>query len=108
MGITQVWRRFSELYGSRHEPEYLRPLAEILWRSLLFSVAIALLVILFFSASVFWSVIGDLTSAQSSRSRPPQAFDRAKLKQTLEGIRARQAFFDELKSNPTPVVDPTK
>jgi len=108
MGISQVLRRFSELYGARHEPEYLRPFAEILWRSLLLFIAVALLGILLFSASVFWGVIGDLTSAQGSRGRLPQAFDRAKLRQTLDGIQARQSRFDELKTNPSPVVDPTK
>ncbi|MCE9541139.1 hypothetical protein K8R03_01115 [Candidatus Kaiserbacteria bacterium] len=107
MNFTSLWRRFRELYTFRHEPEYIRPLAEIVWRAILFCILISLMCVIAFSVTVFWGVIDTLTTPASS-VKPPVALNRAALENMLTQITARRNTFESLKTNPGPVADPSK
>lgn len=96
------------MYIYRHEPEYFRPLAELFWRSLLVLLAVGVVVVLIFAASVFWDVLSTLGNAAGGPARQPAVLDRAELQNTLRLIEERSLEFEAKKTTPTPVVDPSR
>ena len=103
-----TFKRVKELYTYRHEPEYMRPLGEIVWHTLLLCAAIGAVGVLLFAASVFVDVLTTLGGSATGTSRPPVVLDRAKLDETLRLIDQKAVDFQALKSAPTAVVDPSK
>ena len=103
-----TWRRFVELYAARHEPEYLRPLAEGFWRTLLLLACIGAGAVVFFGIWQFWSVLSAVNTPPGSGVRPPPALNRVQLENTLGAIEQRRGDFNTLRSTVRPVVDPSK
>ena len=105
---TSLWHRIRELYTSRHEPEYLRPLAESLWRGLLVLSVAGVIAVVVFGTWEFWSVLDYLNPSPAGGKSAPAALNRVALEKTLAVIAKKQQAFEMLKSNATPVVDPSK
>ena len=100
---------FKALYEARHEPENLRPIAEVYWRVVLLSSFVAAIGIILFGVWEFSAVMTTISSTTSgSSSQQAPVLDRAQLESTLVHFSERRANFD-LGSATAPVVaDPTK
>lgn len=106
--LTDIWTEFRERYVARHEPENIRPLAEMYWRGLL-GLMLALVVgALLWGVWEFVGVLENLNATPMNSSTPPVALDRKLLEATLAAYEHRQAAFDALKSAPQTYVDPSK
>ncbi len=101
-------RHVKEVYIFRHEPEYVRPLAQTFWRTLLFVGALGAAGILVFAMSVFWDVSNALSSAAQSSANQRPVIDRAALEETLALIERRRHEFEARKAAPSGVVDPSR
>jgi hypothetical protein len=104
--FTNIFRQLRSLFDARHEPESLRPLAEIYWRALLSVAALCVVGILAYGVSEFVSVLDQLSSGGAAMSNPPTVLDRNQLESTLRAFDARTTI-----SNPLPsagVVDPSR
>ncbi len=108
MDISDTWRRAKEMYTYRHEPEYVRPLAELFWRALLVLTATGVVGVLVFAATVFWDVLATLGNAAGAPARTSPALDRAALQNTLRLIEEKRLDFEARKATSTPVVDPSR
>jgi hypothetical protein len=100
---------FKALYEARHEPENLRPLAELYWRILLLCALAAAGAVIGFGAWEFSSVISTMSSAaaQGTAQQAP-AIDKAQLENALVKFSERRANFEMSKSVTPAVSDPSK
>ena len=103
-----TFKRVKELYTYRHEPEYMRPLGEILWRTLLTVAAIGAVAVLIFAASVFLDVLTTLGGTPTGLTRPPTVLDRAKLDETLRRIDEKIIVYEAHRIGSPAIADPSK
>jgi hypothetical protein len=96
-------------YANRQEPERLRFLTRVYWRT---SLALTCIIVL---AAIVWGILqlSDALSALGGASNtesatPKPVLDRAALRSTLSGFDARQAQFDALKKGGTSIPDPSR
>ena len=100
---------FKELYEARHEPENLRPIAELYWRIMLMSAIIASIGVIIFGVWEFSSVMTTIssTSAGSNAQQAP-AIDKAQLERVLIQFSDRRANFELGRATVPVVADPAK
>jgi hypothetical protein len=106
--IRRAFRRIRDLYGYRFEPERLRILADVYWRTtLLFACAL--------SAGMFaygvWILTDVLKQAEggatlSTKSTLP--LDRTKLREALGAFGARAERMETAVKDLGPVADPSR
>ncbi len=100
---------FKELYEARHEPENLRPLAELYWRVVLLVAVIASGLAICFGVWEFSSVTTTMSSAsEQGTSQQTAAIDKAKLEEVLVKFGERSANFEMGKTITPEVTDPAK
>ena len=105
-GVTNVFR---EAMSRRHEPEGVRILSNIYWRTL---VLVEILIVGLAIAYGIWGllrVLSDLGAISAASAPPPSALNRGVLDATVSGFEKRQAQFDLLKSSRgEPIADPSR
>jgi hypothetical protein len=107
--LTHIWNSLSAFYEARHEPENMRPLAELYWRVLLVSALGALVGILSFGVWEFIGVTQKLNAgADLKSSEQADILSRKDLSEMLGLYRARQAEFDAAKASRATVPDPSR
>lgn len=106
--ITRIWAELRARYAARHEPENIRPLAELYWRGLLALALATIAGILMWGLWTFVDVVSTVSSAPASSGTPPAVLDRKTLEATLEAYTARESAFNELKASPKSYSDPSK
>ena len=100
---------FKELYEARHEPENLRPIAEVYWRVVLLSSLTIAIGIIFFGIWEFSSVMKTISSTTSgSAAQQAPVLDRAQLEDVLVQFSDRRANFELGRATVPVVLDPTK
>ena len=107
--ITMFTSLFNDLkmyYAARHEPESMRPLAEVYWRVLLLVGLVMVAAVLLYGASEFFGVIANLSSDGPAKSRPAATLNRNQLEGTLRALQGRRQNFDALPA--TTIPDPSK
>lgn len=98
-----------DLYAARYEPEGVRMLADIYWRSLLSVASLVIVCALAWGIVDLLGVLDTLAAAPDTSPTPPAAFNRVTLKNLVQGFQARQAEFETLGTTPLPrVTDPSK
>lgn len=93
-------------YTARHEPESMRPLAEVYWRMLLLIGLVLVVGVLLYGASEFFGVIANLSSDGPAKSRPAATLNRNQLQDTLQALHQRTQNFDAPPA--TTIPDPSK
>jgi hypothetical protein len=107
-GFHDMLTRLRRLYERRLEPEYLRVLAEDYWRALLVFALCALIGLILFGVWQFIVVLEDLAGAQNGAGvKPPVAFSRPLLENTLSAFDAREAAY-KARGSGTTYKDPSK
>lgn len=91
--LGTLWRRFRELYASRQEPEALRPLATLVWRTILALFFLGSVVVVVYAMIVFGEVVEKVNTIPPT-NKPAAALDRTALDQTIREIRERGVFLD--------------
>lgn len=87
------WQRLMELSAALHEPEAVRPLFTIVWRSLLTFFLCGLIVVVLYAIMVFTSVVETVNAVPTSTT-PQTALDRNALDQTIQKIRERGVLLN--------------
>ncbi len=107
--FSDTFSRLRALYRARHEPENLRPLADVYWRSMLAFMLLSIAGVIAFGLWQFVVVVENLSSAQSGNSSAsPVTFNRTKLDGALRAYDARQAQYDASASGAATVADPSR
>ncbi len=107
--MTDAHDSFKELYEARHEPENLRPIAEVYWRVVLLSAIVAAIGIILFGAWEFSAVMKTIsTSSTGNGAQTTPTIDRTLLESTLSQFWDRQANFELGKAAAPVVSDPSK
>ncbi len=106
---NQTQDSLKQLYEARHEPENLRPLAELYWRGLLLLTLAAAGGVIAFGIWEF-SVVMKTMSATSADAGAQQAaaIDKTQLENTLMKFSERKANFELSKSMGPALADPSK
>ncbi|MEK7601167.1 MAG: hypothetical protein AAB480_01375 [Patescibacteria group bacterium] len=107
--FSDTFNRLRALHRARHEPENLRPLADVYWRSMLAFMLLSIVGVIAFGLWQFVVVVENLSAAQSGNSSAsPVTFNRTKLEGVLRAYDARQAQYDASASGAATVADPSK
>jgi hypothetical protein len=107
--FSDTFDHLRALYRARHEPENLRPLADMYWRFILALALLSVLGVALFGLWQFVMVVENLSAAQSgNNSASPVMFNRAKLDGVLRAYDARQAQYDASASSAVTITDPSK
>lgn len=108
MSFDDIQVRARDLLASRFEPEGIRPLGDIYWRSLL-GVAVALIVCaIAYGLLDLFGVLNTLASAADTSPLPPAALDRSVLKNVVQGFSDREATFTKFQTTaPAAIPDPS-
>jgi hypothetical protein len=107
--FSDTWARLLALYRARYEPENLRPLADMYWRTMLSLMLISVAGVVAFGVWEFVAVVENLASGQNNdNSTPPVVLNRSQLETTLSIYGARQAQFQAAQSALVTVADPSK
>ncbi|MDB5237961.1 MAG: hypothetical protein JWM46_231 [Candidatus Kaiserbacteria bacterium] len=101
-----MFKDLQAYYAARHEPESMRPLAEVYWRMLLMIGFLMVFGVLAYGTGEFFGVINNLSSADGSSATHAATLDRNSLQNTLEVLDARRARFDAAPS--AAVSDPSR
>lgn len=100
---------FKELYEARHEPENLRPIAELYWRVVLLCAVCAAGGVIAFGFWQFSSVMSIMSAASTNvTSQQVEPIDRTQLENALTSFSERQANFELGKNTVPAVTDPMR
>lgn len=95
-------------YEYRHEPEELRVLADIYWKSLLIFSAVVIVLLLGYGVWQLTSVISSLSSVSGSSSGSTSLpLDKKDLQSALGGLAGRRTAAQELEGAPVGAPDPS-
>lgn len=101
--------RLRDMFAARHEPENMKPMAEVLWRTLLISACVFACVFFFHGLWVFWGVIENLNSSYTTaQSSPSPTINRMKLQEVLSAYETRESDFEAIRINAPSVSDPSR
>lgn len=106
--FSELWHELRASYAARHEPEKIKPLADLYWRLLLVLTLILIVSVLIWGVFKFIDVVTTLSTAPAGSGTPPVALDRKKLETALEAYAARQHDFNQLKVAPASYPDPSR
>lgn len=97
-----------DMYAGRHQPENLRRLTDLYWRTLLSLALVVVVGVFTYGILTLNRVLDALGDAYSVAPTPAPALDRAKLNTTVDGFEARGARFEALKARADLPSDPSK
>jgi hypothetical protein len=98
----------TELYESRHEPEFMRPIAEAYWRILLLGSIVGALSVIAFGFWQFRTVLHILSdSAAASNAQTNNVLDRTQLQDALARFDARSQAHSARSGSAPVAVDPS-
>ncbi|MBI5645207.1 hypothetical protein HY970_03865 [Candidatus Kaiserbacteria bacterium] len=108
MKFTPILSSVREAYARRHEPEHVRSLAALFWRSMLAFTAISLIGIVLYGSWEFMRVMQIVSAPEDFRIAPRAALDRNRLERVLSDITARRDAYDAVGSTFVPIADPSR
>jgi len=106
--LKYMWGCIRDTWQYRHEPEKLRTLADVYWRTLLFAAASVLAGITLYAGLKFYTVFGEGGENPLLSSGGGILLNPADLQVTMEGFGKRQADYEFLKKNPPRIADPSR
>ena len=100
---------YKTIYESRHEPENLRPIAELYWRMMLLSAVVVVALSIGFGIWEFSAVMTTISSASSVSSAPQKPpVDKAALEDAVTQFSQRTADYQYAQGILPTVTDPSK
>ena len=109
MTFGDITTRARDIYAARFEPEGVRPLAAIYWRTAIITGCLLGILTLLFGLWNLFGIVDTLSSLSDTSPPPPAAFSSAQLHTLSAGFGARQTQFTSLTTNPpAPLPDPSK
>lgn len=106
---STIWRNLRETLSDRYEPEHIRSLADLYWRTLLVTAFVVLVFVFLYSTWGLLRVLNNLSATLDTSAPPPPALNRSLLNATVRAFEDRKTRFEELKANPpAPVKDPSR
>jgi hypothetical protein len=107
--FSDITGRARDLYAARYEPEGVRTLADLYWRSMLGVACLAVVCALAWGIFDLVGALDMLSATPDSTPLPPAAFNRSTLQHIVQGFEDRQAQFNSLGAQPLPAIsDPSK
>lgn len=104
-----IWRRIRDLYGGRYQPEGLRPLAELYWRSLLVVSFFAIWFAILYGIWDMTGVLSTLAASPDTSPPPPSTLNKMTLDALVQEFDFRQQGFDSFTPATAPAVaDPSR
>lgn len=85
-------------YAGRHQPENLRRLTDLYWRTVLALAFVVVVAVFTYGILTLNRVLAELGEAYSTAPTPAPALDRTKLNTTMRALDARNARFDVLET----------
>jgi hypothetical protein len=101
---TAIWIRLRDRYAARFEPEVLRALTDLFWRTLLIIATCTILLSLLFGLWRLIDVHEMIASSADTSPLPPASLDRGELEQLTAGFDARAERFNNSKTSPPPII----
>ncbi len=103
-----MWERFKGVIALRHDPEGAHIISDMYWRALLLVSLSVVILALVYGVWGLLRVLDELGSSARVSVPPPPALNRAALGAAVDGINARRAQFEFLRSNSGRVIpDPS-
>ena len=99
--------RMVELYSGRHEPENIRPIAEMYWTFLIVSSLVASLLILCIGVWQYARVNTILEGDSTTVNVQSQGIDRGELGKVLDVLQTRQSSLDSGNFDKSKFKDPS-
>ena len=81
------------------EPDHVRRLADMFWRTLLGAAFVVLVLVFLYSTWSLARILEDLSIGLDTKGSPPPAISRAELNATIHAFDERKAQFEALKTN---------
>ncbi len=107
--VDSTWKRVSDTWSYRSEPEHLRVLIEVYWRALLGTAGIIVV------CAVLYSSINLISALGRGKGEPTLSpggggttLDRASLQAALSEFAERETNYEFLKKNPPTSPDPSR
>ncbi len=108
MNFGDILTRLRDGYAGRFEPEGLRVLASLYWRTLLCAAALVIALSLKYGMWDLFGVLAGLSATSDTAGAPKPALTRAQLEAVVQGFKARQTHFDELSGSVGAISDPSR
>ena len=106
--LTDILHSIRDIYAARFEPEGVRPLSDVYWKTLLVLAFLTLIGVFFYGTWGLLRVLEELGATNANGTTPAPPLNRAALTGTLRGFEERQAEFERLKTSSSPVNDPSR
>lgn len=104
-----IFKKISDAYAQRYEPEGVRIIADCYWRMLLAAAFLLLVGVFLFSTWILLGVLEGLSAVNAMPATPPPALDKRLLDRTMQAVQSRKAQFEDLKTNrPAAISDPSR
>lgn len=106
--LLHIWGHIRDTWQYRHEPEKLRTLADVYWRTLLFVAVLVLAGLMFYAGLKFYSMFVEPEENPLLSSGGIILLNKADLQEAVEAFQNRQAKYEFLKRNPPKITDPSR
>lgn len=107
--LRHILRRVRDLYAYRYEPERLRMLAHIYWRTILIGSCLVLVCAFSYGVWTLDAVLSQVEGAATSVSaKPSLPLDRIKLRAAVDAYETRALRLDALSDDFSPIADPSR
>jgi hypothetical protein len=107
--FRRILRRVRDLYAYRYEPERLRMLAHIYWRTVLAGSCLVLVCAFAYGVWTLDAVLAQVEGAATSvGAKPSLPLDRVKLRTAIDAYEIRAARLDALSDDFSPIADPSR
>jgi hypothetical protein len=104
-----ILRRIRDTLDRKSEPEGVRTISDIYWKTLLASAFIALVCVFFYGTWDLLGVLNALAESADTSAPPPPALSRTTLDGVLQAFETRRSQFTNFKSSPPPAIpDPSR
>ncbi|HWP61070.1 MAG TPA: hypothetical protein VN495_00495 [Candidatus Paceibacterota bacterium] len=100
--------RLGRMLRDPDEPHHLHVLALVFWRAALALAAFTCLIALWYGWGLLNAASAALVAPTTSSSLPSAQFDERTIDATLAAFSARETTYQELKTAPPPIADPSR
>ena len=109
MNFSDIRETVRDMYATRYEPEGVRVLADIYWKSLLATACLVAVLAFVWGVFDLFGVLDTLAAAPDTSPTPAAAFNRGTLKNLVQEFQDHQSQFNALGAEPLPSIsDPSK
>lgn len=105
--ILDMFAPLRRMYAYRREPENMRALSDVYWRTLVVVAALVVLCAILYGVTQLVGVMGYAQEGNAATPVSAAGINRTQLEATLSAFSARQENYDALASTSVSAVDPS-